>query len=140
MIRALPIPRAVASSRTVLLVVALLLAGAAAFTAVVPAEPRPGPAPTPFLSQRLGPRTWALAIPVSWLSAPIPGLHEDDVLDLLGARPSERATASEVASGLRVKTFDDRTLVVELTADDATAIASARARGLSLIPIVRSAR
>lgn len=132
-------PRFAVPPRAVLAGAAVLLIGAAAFTAI-PAEPRPVPVPPPALSERLGPRTWALAIPVGWLSAPIPGLRDDDVLDILGARPGERATASEVATGLRVMATDERTLVVELTAEDASAIASARGRGLSLIPILRSAR
>lgn len=119
---------------------AVVLAAAAAWTIVAPSDAHPAPAPAPALSQRLGLKTWALAIPVSWLSAPIPGLRDDDVLDVLGARAGERATASEVASGLRVMAIDDRTVVVELTADDASAIVSARARGLSLTPILRSAR
>lgn len=131
-------PRAV-PPRLTLAFAAMVAIAAAAFTSF-PLDPRPVPVPASALSERLGPRTWALAIPVAWLSAPIPGLREDDVLDVIGARPSERATASEVATGLRVMAADDRTLVVELTAEDASAIASARARGLSLIPILRSAR
>ena len=97
------------------------------------------PAPTP-LSQRLGSQTYGLAIPLAWLAAPIPGLHENDVLDMLGTRAGERATAQDVATGLRVMTIDDHTLVVELTAAEASAISAARARGLALIPIVRSAQ
>lgn len=140
MIRSVSMPRVALAPRAMLAVAAAVLAGAAALTAVVPAEPGPRLAPALGLAERLGPRTWALAIPVTWLAAPIPGLRTDDILDLLGARSSERATASEVASGLRVMSVDDRALVVELTADDASAIASARARGLSLVPILRSAR
>lgn len=90
------------------------------------------------LAERLGVRTWALAIPTSWLAAPIPGLRDDDVLDLIGTRSGERAVASDIATGLRVVSSDERVLIVELTDADASAIASARARGLSLIPILRS--
>ena len=139
MIRSVVAPRLGAIPRLAVAIAALFLAGASALTLVVPPSAvRAEPAPA--LSQRLGPRTWALAIPVAWLSAPIPGLRDDDVLDLLGARPSERATASDVATGVRVMAVDERTLVVELTAEDAAAVASARARGLSLIPILRSTR
>jgi hypothetical protein len=127
------------SRRTALAVVAVVLAVAAAATAAAPAASDP-PVPTPALAERLGPRTWAFAIPTAWLAAPMPGLRADDVLDLLGARPSERATAADVATGVRVMSVDDRVLVVELTADDASAIVAARSRGLSLIPILRSAR
>ena len=132
-------PRLGLTPRLAVAIAALFLAGASALTLAVPAAPVQA-APTLPLSQRLGPRTWALAIPVAWLSAPIPGLRDDDVLDLLGARPSERATASDVAAGVRVMAVDERTLVVELTAEDAAAVASARARGLALIPILRSTR
>lgn len=122
---------------------AVLLAGAVAVAAVGGAMTLvPGDARTvaPSLAQRLGPRTWALAVPITWLAAPIPGLREDDIVDLLGTRSGERATASEVATGLRVMAIDDRVVVIELRSDDASAIAAARARGLSLIPIVRSVR
>jgi hypothetical protein len=138
--RAVPLRPAAVSRRGLLAVVALLLGAGAAVTAVAPAPAAPLPAPTPALSERLGPRTWALAIPVAWLVAPIPGLRRDDVLDLLGTRPGERATATDVATGVRVMSVDERALIVELTADDASSIASARARGLSLVPILRSLR
>lgn len=140
MIRALPLPRASAGPRAILVGVAAVLVAVAAITAIPPAGPQQIPPPPPALSERLGPRTWALAIPLGWLAAPVPGLREDDVLDLLGVRPGERAVASEVASGLRVMAADDRALTVELTAEDASSIASARARGLSLVAILRSAR
>lgn len=140
MIRPLPVPRLAIAPRAALAVVAVMMALAAGLTAFVPAGPAVPAAPAPALSDRLGPRTWAFAVPVNWLSAPIPGLRDGDVLDILGARPSERATASEVATGVRVMSLDERALVVELTAEDASAIASARARGLSLIPILRSTR
>lgn len=92
------------------------------------------------LADRLGPATWALAVPVSWLAAPIPELREGEVLDLLGTRAGERATAAEVATGLRVITADEDALVLELSAEAAASIAEARARGLALIPLLRSNR
>lgn len=135
----LHLPESVSPARAALVVAASVLAVAAAIGAVAPPSDRPSTPPPP-LSERLGPRTWAFAIPVGWLAAPIPGVHQDDVLDLLGTRSGERATATEVASGLRVMSVDERTIVVELTGDDASAIASARARGLALVPILRSAK
>jgi len=138
-IRAAPHPWRVASPRPVLLAVAAVLLAAAGAFALIPTETHPIVAP-PTLAQRLGVRTYGFAIPASWLAAPIPGLHEDDVIDLLGTRPGERATATDVAEGLRVMAVDDRALVVELRAEDAAAIAAARARGHSLIPILRSSR
>ncbi len=140
MIRSLAMRRPAIPPRIVLIAAAVALISAAAFSAVIPADVKALPqAPAP-LAQRLGVRTWALAIPTAWLAAPIPGLREDDILDLIGTRTSERATASQVAAGLRVMSVDERVVVVELTSEDASAIASARARGLSLIPIVRSVR
>lgn len=138
MIRRSIVPRP--SARGALLLTALALAAVAAITSLTPpAAPADAVAP-PSLAERLGPRTWALAVPLAWLAAPVPGLRDGDVIDLVGTRTSERASASEVAAGLRVMSADERALVVELTADDAMAIAAARARGLSLIPILRSAR
>ncbi len=126
--------------RRPLVVAAFALAAVAAATALAPHSDHPVPRPPASIAERLGSRTWALAIPLTWLAAPIPGLRDEDILDLLGTRPGERATATPIASGLRVLSADDRSLIVELTADDASAIASARARGLSLVPILRSLR
>ena len=116
-------------------VAAVAIVGGAATLA--PSDPHVA---APGLTQRLGPRTWALAIPIAWLAAPIPGMREDDVVDLIGTHTGERATASDVASGLRVMSVDERVVVVELRSEDASAIAAARARGLALIHIVRSIR
>ena len=138
MIRALPLPRAALGPRPLLVGAAAVLVALAALTAAAPSGPQATIAPVPPLAERLGPRTWAFAIPVGWLTAPVPDLREDDILDVLGTRAGERATASEIASGLRVMSVDDRALVVELTKDDASSIASARARGLALIQILRS--
>lgn len=137
MIRRIRIPAV--PRRTVLAAASLVLAAGSSATVLAP-QPVVTPAATPALSDRLGPKTWAFALPVAWLAAPLPGLHEDDILDLLGARAGERATASDVATGVRVMSADERTIVIELTADDAAAIAAARARGLSLLPILRSTR
>ncbi len=126
--------------RPALAVVALALAALAAAVSLAPSHEHEAPRPPVSTAERLGARTWALAIPASWLAAPLPGLRDEDILDLLGTRPGERATVTSVASGLRVISSDDRALVVELTAEDASSIASARARGLSLVPILRSAR
>jgi hypothetical protein len=126
-------------SRAMLLAAAGALLAVAGTFALVPTDTRAAVAP-PTLARRLGTSTYGLAIPLSWLAAPIPGLEEDDIVDVFGTRIGERATATEVASGLRVKSVDERALVVELRAVDAEAIAAARARGLTLVPILRSAR
>jgi hypothetical protein len=132
------VSRARSSRRAWIIAAVALLAGVALALALP--DQGGAPAPEPVLSKELGARTWALAIPVAWLAAPIPGLRQDDVLDILGTRSSERANASEVATGLRVMSANDRVVVVELTDSDASAIAAARARGLALIPILRSMR
>lgn len=137
--RSLPRREAI-SARAAMVAIAAVLAAAALIAAVVPADGRAAPVPPPSLAHRLGVKTYALALPTAWLAAPIPGLREEDILDLLGTRSGERATASEVAAGLRVMSADDRVLVVELTGEDASAIAGARARGLALVPILRAAK
>ncbi|MDE3192487.1 MAG: hypothetical protein KGN00_02255 [Chloroflexota bacterium] len=124
--------------RPLLVVAAAALAIVAAATSLAPSGDRPASRAPASIAERLGERTWAFAIPTSWLTAPLPGLRDDDILDLLGTRVGERA--APIASGLRVLSSDERAVVVELTADDAAAIASARARGLSLVPILRSLR
>lgn len=129
--------RSIPRRRALLLGAAVVVAAAAVGVAGSGSE-TPTSRPVAPLAERLGVRTWALAIPASWLAAPIPGLRDDDVLDLIGTRSGERAVASDIATGLRVVSSDERVLIVELTDADASAIASARARGLSLIPILRS--
>jgi hypothetical protein len=124
--------------RAALIGAAVLLSIAGGLLALRPSTDGSVPPAPPSISQRLGERTWALAIPLAWLAAPMPGLREDDILDLLGTKQGERATASDVAQGLRVISSDERALIVELTDQDAAAIAAARARGLSLVPILRS--
>lgn len=119
--------------------VALLAAGLALASAATPGAPAVQ-ATSRALADRLEPRTWAIAIPLAWMAAPLAELREGDILDLIGTRTSERANASEIASGLRVMSLDEGSLVVELTAEDASAIAEARARGLSFLPVLRSSR
>lgn len=131
---------AVPRRRLLLLAAAVVAATLAVASAVAPSSASPAHATALRLADRLEPQTWALAIPLAWMAAPLAELREGDVLDLIGTRTSERANASEVAGGLRVMSLDDRSLVVELTAADAAAIAEARARGLSFVPILRSSR
>lgn len=121
------------TASALLLALAIISAYGASSSPAVVATPVP-------LVERLGPHTWALAIPAAWIAAPLPGLREGDVIDVVGTRTSERATATEVAVGLRVMSVDEARVVVELTSADAISIAEARARGLSLVPILRSVR
>lgn len=131
----LPSPRAAIPLAGAVAALALAMSGAAG--SLPGAAPVPSPAP---LADRLQPETWAFAIPSSWLAAPIPGLRIGDVLDLVGVRASERATAVDIAAGVRVVSLDDRSVVVELTFEDASAVAVARARGLMILPVLRSSR
>lgn len=131
---------AIPRPRLLLLVPAAMAAALAVASAFTPGSAAPAEGPAMALADRLEPRTWAVAIPLTWLAAPLADLREGDVLDLIATRTSERASATEVASGLRVMSLDERGLVVELTSDDASAIAEARARGLSFVPILRSSR
>ena len=135
-----PFPPSVPRARLGLLVAAGIAGCVAVAGAVAPGVAETAAVAPSALADRLEPRTWALAIPLSWLAAPLTGLREGDVLDLIGTRTSERASATEVAAGLRVMSIDDRALVVELTGADASAIAAARARGLTFVPILRSSR
>lgn len=137
MIRRLPRGPRLASRRYVLgaaaaacVLVALLAAAGAREEPVRP--------PTP-LAERLMGDAWAFSVPRSWLATPFRG-SEGDVLDLLGARASERAQAAVVASALRVIALDQDAIVVEITAGDAAALVEARARGLALVPILRPRR
>lgn len=131
---------AIPRQRLALMAGVVIAASLALASSVAPTNAGPADATAPRLADRLGPQTWAFAIPLAWMATPLVGLREGDVLDLIGTRTSERANASEVASGLRVMSVDERSLVVELTADDASAIAEARARGLTFVPILRSSR
>lgn len=119
------------------LVVAVLLFVAALSARPVDGAPVQGPA---ALADRLAPSSWAVAVPVSWLAAPLPGLRTGDRIDLLAVRPGERATASAIAFDLEVMSFDDRALVVDAGAEDATALAVARGGGLLIVPLLRSTR
>lgn len=95
---------------------------------------------TAAIAESLAPGTWAMAIPTSWLSAPIAGLRAGDRLDVLAVRPGERATATAIAFDVVVVTVDDRAIVIGSGADDITALGIARASGLLLIPLLRSTR
>lgn len=131
---------AIPRRRLLLLAAAVIAATLAVGSAVVPGGAAPAEETALRLADRLEPQTWAFAIPLAWMAAPLADLREGDVLDLIGTRTSERASASEVARGLRVMSLDERSLVVELTAADASRVAEARARGLSFVPILRSSR
>jgi hypothetical protein len=117
---------------------ALLLTIAVLVSQLSPA-PQAAAAPA-TIADGLAPGTWAVSIPTTWLIAPISGLRAGDRLDVLALRPGEHASATAVAFDLVVVSADDRAVIVGTGADDATALAVARASGLLLVPLLRSTR
>ncbi|HEX4743345.1 MAG TPA: hypothetical protein VFW12_01595 [Candidatus Limnocylindria bacterium] len=99
----------------------------------------PGTA-APSLAEQLPPSSWALAIPMSWFAAPPAELRPGDRIDIVALRSSERPSANAIAFDLIVMAADERSLVVGLSAFDASAIAVARASGQLIVPLLRSAR
>jgi hypothetical protein len=91
------------------------------------------------LTERLAASTWALAVPTAWLAAPVPEAHVGDSVDLLAVRQGDRPLAVPIAADLRVMGTDDRTVVFEVDEESATAIATARASGFLIVPLLRSA-
>jgi hypothetical protein len=91
------------------------------------------------LAHRLSPSTWALAVPTIWLAAPLAEVRSGDSVDLLAVRTGDRPLAVAIAADLRVMSADERSVVFEVDEESATAIASARASGLLIVPLLRSA-
>lgn len=116
----------------------LALLGAAVATSGFTADP-PVSEPTSLAAQ-LPPSSWGLAIPMSWFAAPPASLRPGDRIDIIAMRSSERPTANAIAFDLEVMSVDERTLVVGVSAFDASAIAVARAGGQLIVPLVRSTR
>lgn len=134
-------PRRVAPRRAVTGVIAiLLLAIAAAAVLIAPAQPGDLEDQAQPLTERLAESTWALALPTAWLAAPLPAVDVGDRVDLLAVRAGDRPLAIPLAADLRVMSFDERSVVIEVDEESATAIATARASGLLLIPLLRSTR
>lgn len=98
------------------------------------------PAAVAPLAQRLAPASWGLAVPTSWFAAPLTELRVGDRIDVLSLRAGERPTASAIAFDLEVMSLDERTLVLGVSAFDATAISTARAGGQLIVPLLRSTR
>jgi hypothetical protein len=90
------------------------------------------------LAQRLSLSTWALAVPVAWLAAPLAEVRSGDSVDLLAVRSGDRPLAIAIAADLRVMGADERSIVFEVDEESATAIATARASGLLIVPLLRS--
>jgi hypothetical protein len=90
------------------------------------------------LAQRLSMSTWALAVPTAWLAAPLAEVRSGDSVDLLAVRSGDRPLAVAIAADLRVMSADERSIIFEVDEESATAIASARASGLLIVPLLRS--
>jgi hypothetical protein len=90
------------------------------------------------LAQRLSVSTWALAVPLAWLAAPLAEVRRGDSVDLLAVRSGDRPLAVAIAADLRVMGADERSVVFEVDEESATAIATARASGLLIVPLLRS--
>lgn len=130
--------RRVPRRRAVAGIASLALFGSALVApALAPAAPVAEP---PSLAARLPSSSWGLAIPTSWFAAPAVGVRVGDRIDILAMRSSERPSANAIAFDLEVMSVDDRTLVVGVSAFDASAIAVARAGGQLIVPLVRSTR
>lgn len=90
------------------------------------------------LAQRLSVSTWALAVPVAWLAAPLAEVRNGDSVDLLAVRSGDRPLAVAIAADLRVMGADERSIIFEVDEESATAITTARASGLLIVPLLRS--
>ncbi|HEY7624264.1 MAG TPA: hypothetical protein VIA63_04495 [Candidatus Limnocylindria bacterium] len=115
------------------------LAGLAS-TVGPPASPGADPSAPVSLAARLSASTWAMAIPAAWLAAPLGEVRVGDSVDLLAVRSGDHPVAIAIAADLRVMTSDERAVVFEVDEESATAIATARATGLLLVPLLRSTR
>jgi hypothetical protein len=134
-------PRRVAPRRAVTGVIAIVLLSIAAAAALVgPAPPSDIDDQARPLTERLAESTWALALPSAWLAASLPEARVGDRIDLLAVRAGDRPLAIPLAADLRVMSLDERSVVLEVDEESATAIATARASGLLLIPLLRSTR
>jgi len=133
--RRLPPRRLVAGTAGAGLLVAALASAllTAAPSAADPSAPQP-------LRDRLAPSTWALALPVSWLEAPMADVRRGDSVDLLAVRGGDRPIAIPIAADLLVMEASDRAVVFQVDEDSATAIATAHASSALLVPLLRSTR
>ena len=116
----------------------MLLVASMVSTFVAPARSADEMAATTSLAQRLSMSTWALALPTAWLAAPLAEVRSGDSVDLLAVRMGDRPLAVAIAADLRVMSADERSIVFEVDEESATAIASARASGLLIVPLLRS--
>lgn len=130
----------VARRRLLLAAVGAALLGTSILSALV-ASPSPSAderAASGSLAQRLSISTWAIAVPTGWLASPLAEARTGDSVDLLAVRSGDRPFAIAIAADLRVMSADERSIVFEVDEESATAIATARASGLVIVPLLRS--
>jgi hypothetical protein len=127
--------------RQLLAAAGIILAGIVAVEAMVNAPSQSGTAGEAprSLAERLSVSTWAITVPAAWLATPLSGQVGDSV-DLLAVRTGEHPVAIALAADLRVMSIDERAVVFEVDEESATAVATARASGLLLVPLLRSTR
>jgi hypothetical protein len=116
----------------------LLVASLLSTFAVAPSRPADEAAAHTSLAERLSISTWALAVPTGWLAAPLAEIRTGDSVDLLAVRSGDRPLAVAIAADLRVMGADDRFVVFEVDEESATAIVTARASNLLIVPLLRS--
>ena len=131
---------AIPGRRLVLLATGSTFLVASIFSTFVASPPRSADeaAASTSLAQRLSLSTRALAVPTAWLAAPLAEVRSGDRVDLLAVRSGDRPLAVAIAADLRVMGADERSIVFEVDEESATAIATARASGLLIVPLLRS--
>lgn len=98
-------------------------------------------APRTSVARALLPGTAAVRVPHAWLAATPPRSAPGDRVDLIGSRPADRTgSVVTVATDARLLDLESEALVLELTMDDAAALAAAHAGGYALLVLVRPAR
>jgi len=134
-------PRRLPPRRAVAWVAGAVLLGAAAVAIITSAPSSVADAAAArALTARLAPATWAFAVPVAWLATPVGAIRVGEKVDLLAVRVGERPLAIPLAADLRVMSVDDGEIIFEVDEESATAIATARASSLLIVPLLRSAR
>ncbi len=103
--------------------------------------PRESPAAaTPAsLARAIAADAVAVRVPHAWFAAPPPRVVVGDRVDILGARAVDRSAVA-VASAARVVLVEPEALVLELGAEDAAALAVARAGGYLLVVLLLPGR
>lgn len=116
---------------------ALLLA---LVTLLAPRSEAPAATPSPSLAAAVAPAALAARVPHAWLAAAPPRLAAGDRVDVIGSRASERVGAVNIVVDARVLEVYGDAVVLELAAEDVTALVAARAHAYVLILVLRPTR